>query len=691
MDKIPVDVKRNVSLLGHHGCGKTHIVDTMLFGAGFVDRTGIFATDTEAVEKEKKASFSTGVVAIPYNDNRINVIDTPGMSDLHSEVTNGIWASENAVLVVNASAGVEIQTERFGALARDMGKNVFIFFNMMDKDRAAFEESLEHLSDLFDRKPVVIQIPVGSESDFRGVIDLISNKIVEYPSGASGKAQTMDIPEDLKEAAETARTTMIENIVETDEGLLERYFEGEEISEEELMSALKKAYKSKQVMPVLFGSAIKNIGVDQLMRYLVEVGITPAEADEIAGTMPSGGEIKVKPLEDEPFAAYIFKSVVDPFVGKTTFMKVISGTLSQGDNFVVVEQESSEKANHIYVPDGTKDMEIKTASVGDIVKMTKMKKSAVGNTATHKDRQLSLKITEWPEPMISRSIQPKSKGDIDKISNGLSKLVESDPTFSWEHDSETGETVIYGLGSIHLDAMIERLKELFSVEVEIGKPKIAYRETVRKKTVSEYKHKKQTGGHGQYGHVQIEIEPLERGAGFEFVDKIVGGVIPKNYIPAVEKGIQEAMKRGAQASYPVVDVRVTLFYGSYHDVDSSDMSFQIAGLHAFKNGMKDADPVILEPVMEVAVFAPDDRAGDVMGEITSRRGRPMGMEPAGKGISRVMAQVPLAEMLDFSSKLSSITSGRGYFTMKFSGYQEAPHDVQQKIIVERERELEAKG
>ncbi len=691
MDKIPVEVKRNVSLVGHHGCGKTHMVDAMLLGAGFIDRTGIFATDTEAIEKEKKATFSTGVVAIPHKDHRINVIDTPGMSDLHAEVTNGIWTSENVVLVINASAGVEIQTERFGALARDLGKNVIVFFNMMDKDRAAFEETLEHLGDLFDRKPVAIQSPIGSESGFKGVVDLIRNKAVEYATDGTGKSEVKDIPQDLSGSAEVARTTMIENIVETDEALLERYFEGEELSETELMEALKKAYKTRQLIPVLVGSALKNIGVDLLLDCLVSVGVTPAEVEEIAATMPSGGDITVHPVEEEPFTAYIFKSVVDPFVGKTTYMKVLSGTLSQGDTFVIVEQESSEKANHIYVPDGVNDVEIKTATVGDILKMTKLKKSAVGNTATHKDRQLLLKITEWPEPMISKSIQPKSKGDIDKISNGLGKLTESDPTFSWEHDSETGETVIYGLGAVHLDAMIERLKELFSVEVEIGKPKIAYRETVRKKNVSEYKHKKQTGGHGQYGHVQIEIEPLERGAGFEFIDKIVGGVIPKNYIPAVEKGILEAMKRGVVASYPVVDVKVTLFYGSYHDVDSSDMSFQIAGLHAFKNGMKDADPVILEPVMEVAVFAPDDRAGDVMGEITSRRGRPMGMEPAGKGISRVMAQVPLAEMLDFSNKLSSITSGRGYFTMKFSGYQEAPHDVQQKIIVERQRELEAKS
>lgn len=371
-----------------------------------------------------------------------------------------------------------------------------------------------------------------------------------------------------------------------------------------------------------------------------------------------------------------------------TFIKIISGILKPGDSIVVVDEESTEKVSHILAPNGTKDIELEEASVGDIIKLAKLKKSAVGDTVTHKDRQLKVKLLNWPEPMISKSIHPKSKTDIDKISNGLSRLSESDPTFNWEYDPETGETVISGLGSLHLDIMIDRLKRLFSVDVEVGKPKIAYRETIRKKVVAEYKHKKQTGGHGQYGHVQIEIEPLERGAGFEFVDKIVGGVIPKNYIPAVEKGVKEAMKKGVLAGYPVVDVKVTLVYGSYHEVDSSDMSFQIAASQAFKKGMAEANPVILEPIMDVEIFVPDDNAGDVMGEVTSRRGRPMGMETLGKGTTKVLAQVPLAEMLDFANKLNSITSGRGYFTMKFAGYQETPSDVQQKVIVEREREQE---
>ncbi|AKI96950.1 elongation factor G [Kosmotoga pacifica] len=687
MDKISPQDKRNVVLLGHHGCGKTHLVDSILFTSGKLDRTGVFVTDTEEVEKNRKASFSLGITGLSHKGVRINLVDTPGMAEFHAETVNGLYSSENVLTVINAVSGMEIMAERFGVVAKDLNKSIMVFFNMMDKDRAGYEAALEEIREVFERTPVLLQLPIGTASEFKGVIDLVEEKAYIY-EGDSGKFSVGNIPEELKDAVEEAKTKMIEDIVETDEELMEKYFEGEEISTEELKRTLRKAYVENQIVPVLLGSALKNIGINLLLDTLVELGKTPEEAEPWTADLLSGDEVTVKPLESEPLVGYIFKSSVDPFVGKITFIKIISGTLKQGDSFVVVNQESTEKAGHILIVDGTKDIEISEATVGDIIKLAKLKKSAVGDTVTHKDRQLKLRLLEWPEPMLSKSVQPKSKSDIDKISNGLSRLSESDPTFIWEHDAETGETVISGLGGVHLDIMVERLKKLFSVDVEVGKPKIAYRETIRRKVTAEYKHKKQTGGHGQYGHVQIEIEPLERGAGFEFVDKIVGGVIPKNYIPAVEKGIREAMKKGVLASYPVVDVRVTLVYGSYHEVDSSDMSFQIAASQAFKKGMQEANPVILEPIMDVEIFVPDENAGDVMGEVTSRRGRPMGMESVGKGLSKVMAQVPLSEMLDFSSKLSSITSGRGYFTMKFSGYQETPPDVQQKVIVERQRELE---
>jgi elongation factor G len=687
MDKIPVDAKRDITLIGHHGSGKTQLVDAMLFNAKLIDRTGILALDNEEVEKEKKASFSMGVTSLTRNGKRVYVIDTPGMSDFMAETSNGIFASENIVAVINATAGIEIQTERFGSIAKDQGKCIIAFFNMLDKERSSYEDTLSDLGETFERTPVLVQLPIGTESEFKGLVDLIKMKAYVY-EGNTGSFSETEIPSELSARAEEARTKMIEDIVQNDEELMMKYLEGEELSVEELLSALKKAYLAKEVIPVFLGSALKNIGVSQLLDLLLEIGCMQSEASPKEALLLSGDSLQVKPTEEEPLVAYIFKSVVDPFVGKLTFIKILSGTLKTGDAFVVVDQESTEKVGHVIIPEGIKETEVDEATIGDIVKLSKLKKSAAGNTVTHKDRQMKLVLPVLPEPMISKSIQPKSKGDIDKISGGLARLAESDPTFKWENDPETNETVISGLGSVHLDIMIERLKKLFSVDVEVGKPKIAYRETVRKTVETEYKHKKQTGGHGQYGHVQIRIEPNERSAGFEFIDKIVGGVVPKNYIPAVEKGVVEAMKRGILASYPVVDAKVTLFYGSYHDVDSSDMSFQIAARQAFKNGMADASPVILEPLMDVEVFVPDEATGDIMGEITSRRGRPMGMEPQGKGTSKVVAQVPLAEMLDFANKLSSITSGRGYFTMKFNSYQETPPDVQQKVIVERQRELE---
>lgn len=685
MGKVPVEAKRNITLIGHHGSGKSHLVDSLLFNVGLIDRMGIFVTDNEEIEKERKATFSLGVTGLEYKNTIINIVDTPGMPDFHAETVNGIYASENVLLILNATAGMEIQSERFGAVAKELNKGIMVFFNMMDKDRAEYEAALSDIKETFERSPVLLQLPIGAAAEFKGVIDLIEGKVYIYNNG---KPQVQEVPEDLKDQYEEARTRMIEDIVETDEELMEKYFEGEEITTEEIKRALKTAYINNQIIPVLFGSALKNIGADRLLEVIVDLGKNPAEGGKWPAQLLSGEEIEIAPVENEPFTGYIFKSVVDPFVGKLTYIKIISGTLKPGDSIVVVDEESTEKVSHILAPNGTKDIELEEASVGDIIKLAKLKKSAVGDTVAHKDRQLKVKLLSWPEPMISKSIHPKSKTDIDKISNGLSRLSESDPTFNWEYDPETGETVISGLGSLHLDIMIDRLKRLFSVDVEVGKPKIAYRETIRKKVVAEYKHKKQTGGHGQYGHVQIEIEPLERGAGFEFVDKIVGGVIPKNYIPAVEKGVKEAMKKGVLAGYPVVDVKVTLVYGSYHEVDSSDMSFQIAASQAFKKGMAEANPVILEPIMDVEIFVPDDNAGDVMGEVTSRRGRPMGMETLGKGTTKVLAQVPLAEMLDFANKLNSITSGRGYFTMKFAGYLETPSDVQQKVIVEREREQE---
>ena len=684
MSKIAVEKKRTVALVGHNGSGKSLLLSSMLATAGVTDRVNLRLIDSDPLEEARGASLSSHVFSFKWGDHQISVVDTPGFGDFVAEVLNAIFVTENIVSVVNATAGVEIQTERTWNMAENMMKPRMVFVNQLDKDRANFDSTLEGLREAFSQKIVPIVIPIGSEASFSGVVDVLKKKAYVYENGK----KEVDIPQELLDKVEELRVTIIEDIVESDDSLMEKYLEGQEIEAEEVLQALKNAYKSMQIAPVLCGSAEKGIGVDILLEKLSELGMNPLESKPVKAVLESGDEVDLSFSEDEPYCLYNFKTIVDPFVGKVSYLKVISGNVKAGASYVNLNRNVSDKFGHIYLPHGKEHVEVEEVSCGDIVVFPKIKEGAVGDTLSHKDRRLKIVSPDFPEPMFSRSVNPKSKSDIDKISNGLSRLSDTDPTFSWEYDPETGETVVYGLGGMHLDVMIERLKSTFGVDVEVGKPKIAYRETITKKTTAEYKHKKQTGGHGQYGHVKIELEPLPRGAGFEFVDKIFGGVIPKNFIPSVEKGIAEAMKRGSVAGYPVVDLRVTLFDGSYHEVDSSDISFQIAAIQAFRKGMEEARPVLLEPVMEVEIFCPDDSAGDVMGEVTSRRGRPSGMEPSGRGMSKIKAEVPLAEMLDFSGRLSAITSGRGYFTMRFAKYQEVPQNIQEKIIQERQREKE---
>ena len=684
--KVPLEKRRTVAIVGHNGSGKSHLLSTILVIRGLLDKPGPKGVDYDPVEQEKGSSVTSHVATFEWKDGKVSFIDTPGFGDFMGEVINAIYVSENVLMVVNATAGVEIQTERYWQIAEDYGKPIMVFVNQMDKERADFDKTLSDLKDRFDRKMIPVLVPIGKEGDFKGVVDVFSGKAYIYENG---KREEVDIPGDLADYVEDLKMNAIEDIVELDDELMEKYLEGEDIEPQRIFEALKKGYLSGEVVPVLVGSAEKNIGVDVLLDKIFEIGVSPSESKPYKAKMEDR-EIEVFMKDDEPFVGFIFKAAVDKFVGKVTYVKVVSGTLKAGDSFVNMRKENTEKVGHVYVPVLSKQEEVDEVSAGDIAVLLKLNEAAVGDTLVHKDRKLRIALPEYPEPMYSRSVNPKSKQDIDKINNGLARLADSDPTFQWEYDPETQETVISGLGATHLETMISRLKSIFGVDVEIGKPKIAYRETIRKQAVAEHKHKKQTGGHGQYGHVKIRLEPLPRGGGYEFVDQIVGGVIPKNFIPSVDKGIREAMKKGILAGYPVVDVRVVLFDGSYHEVDSSDISFQIAAIQAFRKGMEQANPVILEPIMDVEVFVPDENAGDVTGEITARRGRPLGMEPAGKGMTKIKAEVPLAEMLDFSNKLSSITSGRGYFTMRFLKYQEVPPNIQEKIIEERKREMEEK-
>ncbi|HCL98578.1 MAG TPA: elongation factor G, partial [Fervidobacterium sp.] len=527
--------KRTVVLVGHNGSGKsTFMVSALNLGGIPVTKKEI---DFDPVEGQRGASINSHVGTFEFEGKQITLIDTPGFSDFIGEVIGSVFVSENVLSVVNATAGVEIQTERTWSLANEMGKPILVFVNQMDKERANFDETLESLRERFETKIVPIVYPIGKESSFRGIVDLISGKAYLYEDG---KVREADVPADLKDRVEEVKMSIMEDIVSLDDVLMDKYFAEEQITPDELISALRKGLVERQIVPVLAGSAEKNIGIDFLLRKVIEIGASPLDARPYKAKLDSGDEVEVSASETDPFVGYTFKAVVDPFVGKLSFIKVISGNLRQGDGFNNVTRGTQEKVGHLYFGKGKDTYEVEEVSCGDIVVLPKLKESAVKDTVTHKDRKLTIIPPDYPEPMISKSVTPKSKSDIDKISAGLSRLADSDPTFAWEFDPETAETVISGVGGMHLDVMVERLKNTFGVDVEVGKPKIAYRETVMTKAVSEHKHKKQSGGHGQYGHVKIEIEPAERGAGFEFVDKIVGGVIPRNFIPSVEKGIREA-------------------------------------------------------------------------------------------------------------------------------------------------------
>lgn len=688
MREYKAEEKRIVGFFGHHGCGKTTLMDDILVNYDSADRIGQRYLDKDPVEKEKGATFSNHIFSIDLDNTRTYFFDTPGSLDFIGDIQIAMNTVDNVVIVINASSGIEVTTERIWNMTRDFNKPVMIFINQMDKEEANYESLIQELKETFEDgiRVVPFQVPMGKGSNFKGTVNLLSKETFIY-EGNSGKAiKQSELPEESKELFETYRSELIEDIVENNEELMEKYFEsGEEgLTQEELVSALHKAYDENKIIPVFIGSAIKNIGIDQLLEAIEKFGMTTSERKFF-----TENDEEITPSQDDSFLGLFVKNEVDPFVGKLTYLRVLRGSLKAGSTIYVVEENSREKISHLTIPRFEKNEEIEQAGVGDILVIPKLKSGKINQTVSGEESNIKLKLPEFPEPMISKSISPKSKNEIDKITESLAKIADSDPTFKWEFDPEIGETVISGMGSIHLEIMVEKLKKNFGIDFEVGKPKIAYKETIRSKSQAEYKHKKQTGGHGQYGHVKIEIEPLERGKGYEFVDKIVGGVIPKNFIPSVDKGIREAIKKGVLAGFPVVDIRVTLFDGSYHEVDSSDISFQIAARHAFKIAMESDNPVILEPVMHVEIFLPTENTGDVIGEITAKRGRPLGMESVGKGYDKILAEIPLAEMLDFSPRLSSISSGKAYFTMKFSHYSEVTPDIQNKIIEERKREEES--
>lgn len=662
---------RNLSLIGHGGTGKTSLVEAMLFNAGHTTRLGrvdegTATTDFLPEEVKRKISVNLAMAPCEWKDCKINLLDTPGYSDFFSEVKSALRVADSVLVVLCAVSGVEVQTEIGWKEAADLPKVAFI--NKMDRENASFERAVQQMKDVLKGNIIPLQLPLGAEANFSGIVDLLKMKAYKY-NPKEGTYQEQPIPEDLMAKAEEAREAIMEAAAEGDDELLMKYLDGEPLSDEEIYHGLKKAFQANSFVPVLCGSALNNIGVRHLMDFLVD--FTPAP----------------KISEEEALAALVFKTMADPYVGKLSFFRVFNGTMKSDSVVFNANKEKEEKIGQIFVMRGKQQETVPEVKAGDIAAVAKLQDTGTGDTLCRKDKPVKLEGIEFPEPTLSVAIEPKSKGDEDKLSNAMSRLLEADPSLRLHKNLETKETILTGMGETHLDIVLERLQQKFGVEVTSRQPSVPYRETVRSMVQQEGKYKKQTGGRGQYGHVWITLEPYAEGD-FAFEEKIFGGAVPKQYIPAVEKGLREAITEGVLAGYPVTGVKVTLYDGSYHPVDSSEMAFKIAASMAFKKAMEKANPVLLEPIMNVEVTVPEQFMGDIMGDLNGKRGRILGMEPKEGGLQLIKAQVPLAEMSDYAIALKSITQGRGNFKMEFSHYEEVPARLAEEIIEKRRAEME---
>jgi len=681
---------RNIGIVGHGGVGKTSLVEGMLFAAGAVNRLGrvddgTTTTDFDPDEIKRKISLSTSVAYCDYKGHRLNFVDTPGYGDFISDARAGLRAVGGAVVVVDAVAGVQVQTEKVWKMANDYGLPRIIVINRMDRERADFARALESLQRRLKGRLCPLQVPIGAEASFQGVVDLVKMKAALV---ADGKPREAEIPGEVMDAAKEWREKLTEAVAETDDDLLAKYLEEGSIAEGEMLGALRKAIASGTLVPVLAAAATRLIGVHPLMDFIVEELPTPAEVGAVEGTDVKTKAAATRAADPKaPFAALVFKTISDPHVGKLSVFRVYSGTFRSDSQVLNATRGARERVGHIGWLQGKTQKTMDALGPGEIGVVAKLKDTLTGDTLCDEANPIVLSGIAFPEPAISFAIQPKSRGDEDKISTALHRMAEEDPTLHHHFDPETKQLLVSGMGQMHVEMVVERMKRKYNVDVLVLPPRIPYKETVKGRSEVQGKYKKQTGGRGQYGDTWLRIEPLTRGGGFEFVDDIFGGAIPRNFIPSVEKGVRDCMKRGIYAGYPVVDLRVTLYDGSYHDVDSSDMAFQIAASMGLQKGFLEARPILLEPVMNVEVTAPADNAGDVIGDINGRRGRVVGMEPDGE-IVAVRAQVPMAEMLTYESSLRSMTGGRGAYSMEPSHYEEVPAHIAEKVVKEAKAEKE---
>jgi elongation factor G len=697
MANLEVEKIRNVAVIAHGGAGKTALIESMLFNSGSIDRLGnvedgTTTTDYEPEEIARKITITSSLAFCNWDGQRINLIDTPGFINFIEDTRGCLRAVDGAVVIVSAISGVKAETIKIWKYADEFEIPRLVFINKMDKENANFSRAIGELEKSFEKDAIPLQIPIGSGDSFTGIVDLLKMKAYKF---SYGKAEEYDIPSDLLPEVEEYRKKLVEKIAESDDALLEKYLDGGDLTEDEMIKGIREGSLTKKFIPVMCGSATRDIAITQLLDAMLLCLPSPAEMARISpikGKNPKDGKESTRmPSKTDPLSAYVFKTIADPYAGKLSVFRVYSGTLKADSNILNTTRGAKERIGQVFYLMGKKQIPAQSIGPGEIGVVAKLKETCTGDTLSDEAHPIIFEKVKFADPIISYAIAPKSKGDEEKVGTSIHRVLEEDTTLKFQRDEETKEMLLSGMGQVHLEVTIEKLKRKFGVEVVMKTPKVPYRETIKVSTRAQGRYKKQSGGRGQYGDCSIEIEPLPRGGGYEFLDKIAGGVIPQQYRPAVEKGVAETMREGVIAGYPLVDVKVTLFDGSYHSVDSSEMAFKIAGSMAFKKAVLDAKPVLLEPVMKVEVITPDDTLGSVIGDLNSKRGRVQGVEPQAGGNQKITSLVPMSEMLIYANQLHSLTSGRGLYSMEFSNYEEVPGHLSQKIVSEREAQKKEKA
>jgi len=697
MKKFEPNYIRNIGTFGHGGEGKTSLAEAILFDTGENNRLGRVddgssIMDFEPEEINRKISISASIAHFEWNKHKFHMIDTPGYANFIAEAKASMRVVDGAIVVVGANSEVKVQTETIWGYANEFQVPRILYVSKMDVERADFLKVVEDVKRAFPSQPAIpVQLPIGVDGNFKGVIDLVHNKAYFYKEDGSGQYEIKEIPSEMEEEVTKHREKLIEMLVEMDDQLMEKYLESGDISIEEMIRCLRKGTIERKIVPALCGSSILNIGIHPLLDMAILCFPSPVERGAVQGKNPKNGSVETRePKEDAPFSAFVFKTIADPFAGKLNIFRVYSGTINADSTVYNSKKDVKERIGQIFLLEGKKQKPVGFASVGDIVAVAKLKETTTGDTLSDEKSPIVFEETKLPLPVISYAISPKAKGDEEKITASLARIHEEDPTMLVSRDEQTGEIILSGVGQTHVEVIVEKLKRKFGVEVNLSTPKVPYKETIKStKTGVIYRHKKQTGGRGQFAEVHFDISPLPRGAGFEFENALVGMNVPRNFVPAVEKGILEAMQSGVLAGFPVVDVKVRFYDGKSHEVDSSEIAFKIAAIMCFKKGIAEANPVLLEPIMKVQVTAPDENIGDVIGDINSRRGRVLKVDSKGN-YQVVEAYVPMAEMLKYAPDLNSKTGGRGTFTMEFSHYEEVPAQLAEKVIAQAKKDKESK-